>query len=509
VSVAYVRDVSGAEPRVLRGSIGVGLAPGESAPVPDSGVMANINLASLDVDAWERVLSGAAGTGVAAATTTTAPAAPEGPAAGVRAAPPALGYLPTTLAVRAREITADGRKLTNVVAGGSRDGLVWRANVDATELNGYVEYRQPAGAGAGRVLARLARLSITQGNTVEVESLLDGQPLNVPALDIVVDDFELRGKKLGRVEVDAVNRGGTTVARDGGVREWRLNKLNVTMPEASFAATGNWAAVDAQAQPPGGPRVPRPGAERRRTVMNFKLDIADSGALLNRLGMKDVVREGKGVMAGQVAWVGSPLALDYPSLTGNFNIDIDGGQFLKAEPGLAKLLGVLSLQSLPRRLTLDFRDVFSDGFAFDFVRGDVRIGQGVASTNNLQMKGVNAAVLMEGSADIARETQDLKVVVVPEINAGTASLVAAAINPAIGLGTFLAQLFLRRPLAEAATQEFHVDGTWADPRVTRVVRGVPAPDPGDGTAPRSEPRADAHSGAPGRAPTGTPAAAKP
>ena len=91
------------------------------------------------------------------------------------------------------------------------------------------------------------------------------------------------------------------------------------------------------------------------------------------------------------------------------------------------------------------------------------------------MKGVNAAVLMEGRADIARETQDLKVVVVPEINAGTASLVATVINPAIGLGTFLAQMFLREPLMRAATQEFHIDGTWADPRVTRVDR-KPAPD---------------------------------
>ena len=173
-------------------------------------------------------------------------------------------------------------------------------------------------------------------------------------------------------------------------------------------------------------------------------------------------------MAGQVGWVGSPLALDTATLGGQFNLAVDNGQFLKADPGLAKLLGVLNLQALPRRLALDFRDVFSEGFAFDAVRGDVRVELGRASTNNLQMKGVNAAVMMEGSADIARETQDLKVVVVPEINAGTASLVAAVINPAIGLGTFLAQWFLSRPLAEAATQQFHIDGTWADPKITKV-----------------------------------------
>ena len=93
---------------------------------------------------------------------------------------------------------------------------------------------------------------------------------------------------------------------------------------------------------------------------------------------------------------------------------------------------------------------------------------GVAATRNLQMKGVNAAVLMEGSADIDKETQDLRVLVVPEIDAGTAALVATAINPAIGIGTFIAQLVLKRPLIKAATREFHVGGSWADPQVTQV-----------------------------------------
>jgi uncharacterized protein YhdP len=196
--------------------------------------------------------------------------------------------------------------------------------------------------------------------------------------------------------------------------------------------------------------------------------VTDGGALLKRFGMDGVVRQTSGKMEGQVAWLGSPLRLDYPSLNGAFAVNMAAGQFLKADPGIAKLFGVLSLQSLPRRLTLDFRDVFSDGFAFDFVRGDVLVSQGIAHTNNLQMKGVNAAVLMEGQADLARETQDLKVVVVPEINAGTASLIATVINPAVGLGTFLAQLFLRRPLTESNTQEFHINGNWADPQVTRV-----------------------------------------
>jgi uncharacterized protein (TIGR02099 family) len=471
VSVAYIRDITGRsegrEPRVLRGGIAVGLAPGESLVIGDSDVVANVNFTRIDADAWDRIITQVAGTtdsgaGRAAEASRTARA---------RTDRSELGYLPSTLAIRAQEFTAQGRTLNQVVLGGSRDGLTWRANLDARELSGYVEFRQPSGNNPGRVYARLARLSLAPSTASDIETALE-QPQAIPALDIVVEDLELRNKRFGRVEIEAVNRGLAT-GREA-VREWRLNKLNVSMPEASFTATGNWAAVGANSFSSPGGRNP----ERRRTALNFKLDIANSGELLRRFGFDGVVARGKGVMEGQIVWLGSPLALDYPSLSGGFNVNIESGQFLKADPGAAKLLGVLSLQSLPRRLTLDFRDVFTEGFAFDFVRGDVKIEQGIASTNNLQMKGVNAAVLMEGKADIAKETQNLRVVVVPEINAGTASLVAAAINPAIGLGTFLAQLILRRPMIKAATQEFQVDGSWTDPRITKVARdAAPAESP--------------------------------
>ena len=211
--------------------------------------------------------------------------------------------------------------------------------------------------------------------------------------------------------------------------------------------------------------------------MQFQLELADSGALLDRLGTPNAVRGGKGNMQGQLAWLGSPLNPDVATMAGQFKVAIESGQFLRVDTGAARLLGVLSLQSLARRLTFDFRDVFQEGFAFDSFIGDVAIGHGVASTRNLVMRGVQATVLMEGSADIGRETQDLRVIVVPELNAGAASLAVALFNPVLGLGTFLAQLFLRQPMAEAGTREFRVTGPWADPQVEAVARqsGTPPP----------------------------------
>ena len=102
-------------------------------------------------------------------------------------------------------------------------------------------------------------------------------------------------------------------------------------------------------------------------ALDFKLALADSGALLERLGAGKALRGGKGEMQGQLSWAGSPLTLDYPSLDGQLRLDVDAGQFLQADPGGARLLGVLSLQSLPRRLSLDFRDLFQEGFAFDSI----------------------------------------------------------------------------------------------------------------------------------------------
>ncbi len=453
-SVEYLRDVSGLEPKVLRGAIAVGLQPDEFAPLPEAGVLANINTPIVDVDAWRAVMGPSPSTELN----------PGGASSLSSAAN--LSYLPNTLAVRAREVTFGGRKLNQVILGGGREGLLWRANLDATELNGYVEYRQPTAAAEGWLYARLARLVIGPSAAQAVETLLEEQPASIPALDIVVDDFDLRGKKLGRIEIEAVNLAADKTATRDAPREWRLNRFNIITPEAVLTAHGNWTNIVSLAEDPA-VRNKRP---RRRTAMNFKLDIHDSGDLLARFGMPGVVRNGKGKVEGRIGWMGSPITFDYATLGGNLNVNVENGQFLKTDPGIARLLGVLSLQSLPRRLMLDFRDVFSEGFSFDFFRGDVVIEQGLARTQNLQMKGVNAAVAMEGEADIARETQNIKVVVVPEISAGGTSLLASAINPVWGIGSFLAQLLVRKPLLDSLTQEFVIDGTWLEPRVTKIDR---------------------------------------
>ena len=456
----FVRVGEGDSARVVRGAVRIGEASAEASPapaMPASGVAATIALRKLDIDEWQSAVARLLGAGAR-------------PSAAAAAAPLVFdasggeGYLPDSISLRVAELEAGSRRLGNVDATMSQRGGLWRAQVEADELGGLIEYRPArpgATAGAGRVYARLARLSLPKGEAERVESLLEEQPASIPALDIVVDDFEFHGRRLGRLEIAAANQ--TRPAADGreAIREWQLSKLSLTMPEAQLTASGTWGAAAASSAVGG-----------RRAAIDFHLALSDSGALLGRLGMGRVIKGGKGSLTGEVSWPGSPLSPDTSKMTGQIKVAIDSGQFLKASPGAARLLGVLSLQSLPRRLMLDFRDLFQEGFVFDSVTGDVRIGQGQAFTNNLRMRGIAAAVLMEGSADLVRETEDLRVLVVPEINAGTASLAFAVINPAIGLGTFLAQYFLSKPLIAASTREFRVTGPWDDPKVERVERSL-------------------------------------
>ena len=437
-----LRDRSGDVPRPLRAAYAVG------APLPplQPGGILTLRGASFNGDAWLAFWRGLSGGSAAAAPAQAATAAPSD---AMR-----ISYVPSAVALKTPDLFVGGRHLTGVdvmlaqVMAAGDD--VWRSNIVSDQTKGVVEYRPETPSRGAQLFARLDRLSLDArdvdgepGNAASAPAPEPAQTTTVPALDIVVDNFELNARKLGKLEVAATLQ--------SGARDWRLTKLALTTPEAKMTGSGRWS-----------------GAPARHMSLDFDLELADSGTFLERLGLGHVLKKGKGKLAGSVTWTGSPLALDYPSLQGKLRVELDEGQFLKADAGAGRLLGVLSLQSLPRRFTLDFRDLFLEGFAFDNVTGDVLIDHGVANTRDFRMRSATAAVLMTGRADLKAETQDLDVIIVPEVNAGAASLAYAAINPIIGIGTFLAQLFLRSPLTEAGTRELHVTGTWADPKVEQV-----------------------------------------
>jgi len=439
-----------------------GYAVGRGVSATDlSGV--RIDVPALDLDAWREVAKELAAPPIAdvASTAATGVAPPTASPTIVANATLVAALVPDRIVLETASLRGAGRDFGHVNLDARRAGDGWQGDIVSDQIAGHVSYTDISGkvanrngiapVSSGRVVARLSRLSIpkSESTAAHVQNAVDAsRERDFPAIDLVAERFELRGRDLGRLEVVAENVG------DDRHREWKLEKLGLAMPEGSFTATGAWDR----------------GSDGERTDLTFALDASNVGTMLDRLGVPKTIKDGTAKLTGHVGWNGSPTTIDFASMTGKIALETGKGQFLKVDPGIAKLLGVLSLQSIPRRLLLDFSDVFEAGFAFDAVTADATIERGVASTDNFKMLGPQANVMMSGTADLARETTDLHVLVLPQVNAGAASLGLALVNPVVGLATFAAQYLFKDPIARALSIEYNVAGPWTKPIVSKLDR---------------------------------------
>jgi len=342
-----------------------------------------------------------------------------------------------------------------VVARRSRDD--WKLDLRGRDLAGTAAWSAPGSAApSGRIVARLSRFAMPgpgelppwSGAEKAAEAKNAQGPIDRwPELDVAAESFLSKGRDLGQLELVAQPREA----------EWRIEKLTLSNDAGRLDANGAWRSV----------------GRAQQTKLDASLDAKDAGAFLARMGYPDAIKGATATVRGQLTWAGSPTEFDYPTLTGTFAVATGSGRFTKIDPGIGKLLGVLSLQSLPRRISLDFQDVFSDGFAFDEITGDVRVTNGVMNTDNLRLVGPAAKVNIAGEANLAKETQRLTVRVQPalssSVSAGAALLFFAnpIVGAAVGAGSLLAQSVLKDPIEQFFSYQYTVTGSWNDPVVTR------------------------------------------
>lgn len=337
--------------------------------------------------------------------------------------------------------TGFGMNIDDLRISADKRGEGIAAKLVSDEVNGEVEW-QPRGE--GKVTARLQNLAWNEDGGAKAGPAKSSSisPDNLPSLQVAIENLQVKGKQVGRFELVGHPEG----------RDWRLRRLLITNPDGTLSGDGVWHGDEANA----------------RTSVNLLLDISDAGKILARSGYPNTVKGGSGRLAANVSWAGTPDEFNYATLSGSLNLDTGKGQFLKMDPGIGKLLGILSLQSLPKRITLDFNDVFSDGFQFDSIRGNARVSNGVLDTQDLQLNGSAAKVTMMGSVDLNRETQDLRVRILPTVGDSVSLLGAFAAGPAVGVGALLVNKVLGEPLDKLVSFEYNVGGTWSDPKVVKT-----------------------------------------
>ena len=191
---------------------------------------------------------------------------------------------------------------------------------------------------------------------------------------------------------------------------------------------------------------------------------------MHDLRIRDVIRNAPGNVKLDLTFRGQPHMPQLNTLSGDVTAVLGSGQILQVEPGSGRLLGLLSMQHLMRRLTLDFRDVIGKGFTFDSIAAGGKLNRGVLSTEKVAVVGSPATILLSGDVDLVGEKLDMEALVLPKFNAEAPALALTLLNPAVGVGTFVAQWFLKDEISNLMSSTYHVHGSFQDPVVEKMPR---------------------------------------
>jgi len=407
---------------------------GEASAPTDSGLKISGALRQLDLDAWRKL------------------------DLGIKTASGASSSLPLReISLAFNELQILDRRLNDTHVKLRPVGSGWRVALAGREINGEI-MTVPVGEKIS-LLANFKRLSLPE--LVPTKAAASGVGLSavealpksitdmLAGLELSAESTLIDGHDLGELHL-RLSPDRSSIGRGFGLR---LDNLSLSNPDGQLRGKGVIA-----------------NHPRRQSQFQFELESNNFGKLLDRLGMPGRIKRGAGRISGPLSWTGGVEAFSLTKLAGDLQLDLKQGQFTRIEPGAGKLLGILSLQSLPRRITLDFRDVFSEGFAFDEIVGGIYLERGTAYFKDLRMSGPAAKVRMSGMADLTRETQNLRVTIQPRLEDTVAMAGALLGGPVVGVGTFIANKILQNPIGQVATFEYAITGAWADPVVTKLAK---------------------------------------
>ncbi len=324
-----------------------------------------------------------------------------------------------------------------------RSARDWLVQVDGKDVVGSVFV--PYDFGSDRAMVVEMEKMHLPGDEVSPpsESMLD--PRKLPPITLSADEFSLGDRNFGSLEA-------VLVRTEGGLESETL----ITQDESfGFVGTGRWVADDSEEL-------------GSRTYLTATLNSNDVQPTLQRLDFaQGVSGESMGILM-DVSWSGGPRASFLDVLDGEVQLRLEEGQLEEVEPGAGRMLGLISFVALPRRLSLDFRDVFSKGFGYDTIAGTFNIVDGIAMTCDLSLEGPAADIGIVGQVDF--ENSEYEQAAVISANVGnTLPIVGAVVGGPPGAAAMLifSQIF-KKPLQEVGQVYYGISGPWEEPDIEPV-----------------------------------------
>lgn len=347
------------------------------------------------------------------------------------------------VAVRVAQVY--GQELLNLQLKINPEKGAWRVRLKSEEIEGKLTV--PFRLDSAPVDARLKRayLSESRGGGGVID------PREIAAFNLRVDDFRYKQREFGSLLAQ------TTRVADG----LRLEQLVVRPRATTITARGGWYVT----------------GDRQHSSFQMQMQSRDVGRTLKAMGYAGGISGGEGVLNLDVNWPGPFVDPDVAGLSGRMDLTLTDGQLLDIEPGAGRVFGMLSLQTLPRRLLLDFSDVFRKGFSFDRIQGSFTIDEGDAYTNDLYMEGPAARVEVGGRVGLADRDYDQQATVTPHLTDSLPVIGALTAAPQVGAIILFAQKLFQPQIDDATRTRYSITGSWDRPVIKKIDTPRPAPEP--------------------------------
>ncbi len=276
-------------------------------------------------------------------------------------------------------------------------------------------------------------------------------PRDVPALDIRIDDFRYLKSRFGMLRLE------TTRVADG----LRIEQLVLKPRSTTMTARGGWYMRGKQ----------------QHSNLQMHLKSSNIGRTLKTLDYVGGIDKGKGTVDIELKWPGSFVEMDVGRIQGMLKISLKDGYVLDIEPGAGgRLFGMLSIQTLPRRLLLDFSDVFKKGFGFDRLKGRFSIEDGDAYTNNFYMDGPAARIDISGRIGLEQQDYDQLVTVTPHVGESLPMIGILTATPQVGAIVLAIQKLFKPAIDNVTRNQYTITGSWDAPEIKKVKRRRPVVD---------------------------------